>query len=157
LRRNSLNAPTVVHRPRIQLIAHLVGLRLPGDCTATDAGLPLLRRRGLVDGWVTRQLRVVLFRVVPILPERRFEKVFLEGVVDQKRNTLQNDSSLRGRIQSPRRCVVIRELGLIRRRGIAFLVSCHRLEVRRVHSGNACELQPCLAPGHGLWHQRSLR
>jgi hypothetical protein len=43
-----------------------------------DLGLPLFRRGGLADVRVTRQLRIVLFRVVAILPKRRFDIFFLE-------------------------------------------------------------------------------
>jgi hypothetical protein len=111
-RRNSLDVPTVVHRLRIQPIAQVLGLRLPDG--GTDVRLPLFRRRGLVHVRVTRHLRMVLFRVVSILPKRRFGNSFLVLVVDQRRNTLQIDSSLRGGIQRRRRCDVIRELGLIR-------------------------------------------
>jgi hypothetical protein len=50
-RRNGLDAPTVVPRPRIQLIALLVGLGLPGGGTATDVGPPMFRRGG---SWTSR-------------------------------------------------------------------------------------------------------
>jgi hypothetical protein len=72
-----------------------------------------------VDVRTTRQLRIVRVRVAPNLPKRRFEVFFLELVVEESRSTLQIDSSLRGRIDPRRRCVIIRERGLILFRGSA--------------------------------------
>jgi hypothetical protein len=136
-------ASTTVVDLRIQLIAQALGFELSGGSSATDIGPRLLRCGELVEVRVSRQpTQLRLFRLVAILPEQRVEILFLELVVDQSRTIIRIGGGLRRRTRRRWRCVVIREIGLIRLRGIGFLVSVHLLEVHHVRSGDAFERHP---------------